>query len=175
VNSGAYDYAADTRGYTFALMAEYRDRNWSLRFAEAAMPKVANGPKLDFDLLHAHSENIELELRPGIQAERRTAVRLLSYVNHASMGSYMEAVEAFVGGIDPRPNIEAHRRQGRIKYGFSANAEHELASTLRGFARLGWNEGQNESFAYTEVDQTVAAGADLRLELWRRPTDKIGL
>lgn len=42
-NNGAYDYAADTRGYTFAAMVEYDDRRWAVRFAEALMPKVANG------------------------------------------------------------------------------------------------------------------------------------
>ena len=33
-NNGAYDYAADTRGYTFAAMVEYDDRHWAVRFAE---------------------------------------------------------------------------------------------------------------------------------------------
>ena len=33
-NNGAYDYAADTRGYTFGALLEYYDRNWALRFAE---------------------------------------------------------------------------------------------------------------------------------------------
>lgn len=175
VNDGAYDYAADTRGYTFAAMAEYHDRNWGVRFAEALMPKVANGPKLDFDLLRARSENIELELRPQLLPERHTVVRLLSYVNHADMGSYAEAVQAFLARTDPQPNIEAHRMQGRIKYGFGLNIEQELTKTWRAFGRLGWNEGQNESFAYTEVDQAVEAGADFRLERWHRPVDKVGL
>src|SRR6266478_2390500 len=39
-NSGAYDYAADTRGFTYAAMFEYHDRYWAARFAEALMPKV---------------------------------------------------------------------------------------------------------------------------------------
>ncbi len=42
-NNGAYDYAADTRGYTVGVTADYEDRNWGFRFAEALMPKVANG------------------------------------------------------------------------------------------------------------------------------------
>ncbi|HYL91719.1 MAG TPA: carbohydrate porin, partial [Alphaproteobacteria bacterium] len=150
-NNGGYDYAADTRGYTWAAMAEYEDRNWGLRFAEALMPKVANGPNLDANLARAHSENIELELRPELKRDRHTVVRLLSYVNHADMGSYREAVQAFLAGRDPVPTVEAHRQQGRIKYGFGLNFEQELTKTLRGFGRLGWNEGQNESFAYTEV------------------------
>lgn len=174
VNNGAYDYAADTRGYTVAAMVEYQDHAWGVRFAEALMPKVANGPKLDYNLLRARSENIELEFRPETWKDRKTIIRLLSFVNHADMGSYREAVQAFLAGTDPQPNIEAHRKQGRTKYGFGLNVEQELTKTSRVFGRLGWNEGQNESFAYTEVDQAIEAGADWRLERWRRPNDKIG-
>src|SRR5215469_1124838 len=62
-NNGAWDYAADTRGYTVGLMLDYEDRNWGIRFAEALMPKVANGPNLDADIARARAENVELELR----------------------------------------------------------------------------------------------------------------
>jgi high affinity Mn2+ porin len=175
VNNGAYDYAADTRGYTFAAMAEYHDHTWSARFAEALMPKVANGPKLDFNLARARSENIELEFRPELQRDKKTTIRLLSFVNHANMGSYREAVEAFLSGTDRQPDITARRKQGRIKYGFGLNAEQEITTTVRAFGRLGWNEGQNESFAYTEVDQAAEMGADWRLDRWRRSNDKIGI
>jgi len=175
VNNGAYDYAADTRGYTVAAMAEYQDHAWGVRFAEALMPKVANGPKLDYDLLRARSENIEIEFRPELRTEKKTIIRALSFINHADMGSYREAVQALLAVTDPQPNIEGHRKQGRIKYGFGLNAEQEITKTVRVFGRLGWNEGQNESFAYTEVDQAVEAGADWHLERWRRPNDKIGV
>ena len=175
VNNGAYDYAADTRGYTVAAMAEYEEHGWGIRFAEALMPKVANGPKLDYNLLRARAENIEIEFRPELRKEKKTIIRVLSFINHADMGSYREAVQAFLARTDPQPDIEAHRKQGRIKYGFGLNAEQEITKTARVFGRLGWNEGQNESFAYTEVDQAVEAGADWRLERWRRPNDKIGI
>lgn len=49
-NDGAWDYAANTRGYTDGVLLEYDDRNWSVRFTEALMPKVANGINLDADL-----------------------------------------------------------------------------------------------------------------------------
>ena len=174
-NEGSYDYAADTRGYTYAAIVEYQDRNWGLRFAEGLMPKVANGPQLDWDLARARAENVELELRPQFVKDHRTVLRFLSYVNHANMGSYREAIQAFLNRTDPQPDITAHRRQGRIKYGFGFNFEHEITKTLRSFGRAGWNEGQNESFAYTEVNQAVQAGGDWRLERWSRPWDKIGL
>jgi carbohydrate-selective porin OprB len=48
-------------------------------------------------------------------------------------------------------------------------------SYLRGFFRAGWDEGRHESWNYTEVDQTVAVGGDVRGTLWKRPQDKLGL
>ena len=50
VNNGAYDYAADTRGYTYGLVAELYSKAWAARFGEMLMPTVANGIKLDWDL-----------------------------------------------------------------------------------------------------------------------------
>ncbi len=169
-NNGSYDYAADTRGYTFGVIVEYQSPGWGLRFGEMLMPKVANGPDLDFNMAQARSENIELELRPG----KRTFLRFLSYVNHANMGNYEEANQAFLGGVDPVPDITAHRRQGRIKYGFGFNFERELSARVRAFGRVGWNEGKNESFAYTEVNQSVELGGDWRLPIARLP-GKLGL
>ena len=73
-NNGAYDYAADTRGYTDAAIVEYDTPSWSLRFGDALMPTVANGIELDWNIARAHAENLEFELhpchRPGRQATR---------------------------------------------------------------------------------------------------------
>jgi carbohydrate-selective porin OprB len=91
------------------------------------------------------------------------------------MGSYREAIAAFLRGAGSKPDLIAHRQQGRIKYGFGFNAEQELTSTLRAFARVGWNEGRNESFAYTEVNQSIEVGTDWRLAKFGRSSDKLGL
>jgi high affinity Mn2+ porin len=173
-NNGAYDYAADTRGYTVGIIAEYHDRGWAFRFGESLMPKVANGPDLEWNLRRARAENFELELHPGVLANRGTTVRLLSFVNHANMGVYRQAIEDYLAGKTPRPEIRAHPLQTTVKYGFGVNLEQELPHHWRGFARWGWNEGQHESYVYTEVDQTVEVGADLGGNAWSRPHDKIG-
>jgi len=62
-----------------------------------------------------------------------------------------------------------------VKYGFGVNLEHAFSHGLRGFARWGWNEGQHESYAYTEVDETAALGADFVGTPWKRKNDKVGL
>lgn len=64
-NNAANDYAADTRGYTYGGLVEYDSARWAIRFGEMLMPKVANGIDLDWNLRRAHSENIELEIRPS--------------------------------------------------------------------------------------------------------------
>jgi hypothetical protein len=173
-NNGAYDYAANTRGYTWGLIAEYDDRKWALRFGLAMMPKVANGPHLDADLFRARGDNIELEIHRGLIPHRDGTIRVLSYVNHADMGSYREAIQEYRAGQTSTPDIITTRSQGRIKYGFGINLEQPITSRLRSFARLGWNDGKNESFAYTECDRTSSFGADLKGDFWRRPLDKVG-
>jgi hypothetical protein len=173
-NNGAYDYAADTRGYTVGLLVEYHDRNWAFRFEEALMPQVANGINLQWNLRKARAENYELELHPAIRGKREVIIRLLSFVNHANMGVYRDAIADFLVGKTPRPTIIAHPEHTTVKYGFGLNFEEQLSSNVRAFGRFGWNEGQHESYAYTEVDQSFQVGSDLAGERWRRKLDKIG-
>ena len=89
-NNGAYDYAADTRGFTYAALVEYHDHNYVVRFAEALMPKVANGIHLDADMGRARAENIELELHGRVWKKQPGTLRMLSFVNHANMGDYRD-------------------------------------------------------------------------------------
>ncbi len=173
--NGAYDFAADTRGYTYATILEYDDRDWAVRFAEALMPTVANGIDLDWHLGEARAENLEVEYRHHWLGEQEGVVRLLGYVNHARMGNYRRAVAAFLDGQEPVPNITATRAPGRTKVGFGINLEQNLTDSVRAFARVGWNDGDNESFAFTEVDRSGVAGADVRGTRWGRDDDKIGL
>jgi hypothetical protein len=174
VNNGGYDYAADTRGYTYGVIVEYQRAAFGVRFGELLMPKVANGIDLDWDLRRAHSENIEVEFRPKLMEKKSTVLRWLNYWNTANMGDYREAINAFLAGTDPQPDIEAHRHQGTLKYGFGFNGEQELGGNFRAFLRVGWNEGQHESFAYTEVNNTVSFGFDLSGDRWQRKLDKVG-
>jgi len=173
-NNGAYDYAADTRGYTYGVIAGYYDRNWSFQFGEMLMPKVANGIDLVWNLRQARSENYELTWHPRLGGDRNTTVRLLAFENHANMGVYKDAVANFLAGRTPDPDITVHPLQTTVKYGFGVNLERQFSHHLRGYARWGWNEGQHESYAYTEVDETVQAGGDLAGNRWHRKLDKAG-
>jgi high affinity Mn2+ porin len=97
-NNGAWDYAADTRGYTVGAMAEYDDRTWAIRYGVFAMPVVANGIAMDWAFSRAHGQNGELEVRHGFVPKRKGTSRLLFFANTAHMGSYREAVNAYLAG-----------------------------------------------------------------------------
>ena len=73
------------------------------------------------------------------------------------------------------PDIEAHREQARVKYGVGANSDYTMPNGVRLFARTGWNSGDSESFAYTEVNNTIAVGGDIAGTRWLRPLDRAGV
>lgn len=139
------------------------------------MPKVANGINLDADLARARAENLEFDATGKRIAHRDGAIRLLTYLNHANMGNYCEAIHDYLDGETARPDIIATRRQGRHKYGFEVNFEQEITSDFGLFGRLGWSDRRNESFAYTEDDRSIELGGFTKGPHWRRPNDRAGI
>ena len=175
-NNGAWDYAADTRGFTYAAMLEFHDRNYVVRFAEALMPKVANGIHLDADLSRARAENIEVEFHKKVFGKQEGILRLLNFVNHANMGDYEQQVNQWLAHpTTPVPDITNHPLHTTVKYGFGVNLEQPITDWFGVFARWGWNEGQHESYAYTEVDQTWLVGVGGTGGKWGRKLDRLGL
>lgn len=174
-NNGTWDYAADTRGYTVGLVADYEDRNWGFRFAEALMPKVANGIDLVWRPWQVHAENWEYELRRGFIPKKAGVVRVLAYTNYANMGIYRDAVAQFEDGQVSVPDITNHPWHVTRKYGFGVNLEQTITRGVTAFARWGWDNGKTESFAYTEIDSTIAEGIKVDGARWHRKQDRAGV
>jgi high affinity Mn2+ porin len=173
-NNGAYDYSANTRGYTDGIILEYDDHWWTVRFAETLMSKVANGIHLDVDIARARAANLEFEARGIRLLHRDGVVRFLTYLNTANMGNYEQAIRDFQSGETPTPDIISTRRQGRHRYGFGLNFEQEIAPEIGIFGRLGWSDGRNEAYEYTEVDRTIQVGAFSKGTRWKRRNDRTG-
>jgi len=169
--NGAWDYPADTRGYTWGWVHELHFPRWSLRYGSAAMPQVANGERFDRRLFRDRSDMIEGELR-GRLHDREGAIRLLSYFNHADMGTYADAIR-LAQQTGTRPDVIATRRIGTLKYGFAISADQEVAKDIGVFGRLGWNDGKTESFAFTAMDRLATAGVSIKATRWKRPDDVV--
>ena len=167
--NGAWDYPADTHGYTWGWVHEFHTRRWSLRYASAGHAAVANGLRFDRRVLRDRGDAFEGEVRVKPRGHDG-AVRVLSYQNHARMGTYAEAID-LAEQTGTKPDVTATRRPGTLKYGFGVNVEQELAKDIGVFGRLGWNDGKTESFAFTAIDRLATAGVSVGGARWKRPHD----
>lgn len=172
-NNTAWDFAADTRGYSNGVAIAWIHRAWALRVGSFQMPRAANGNVFDSDLRRAHGDNAELTVTLPTTG---TVVRLLGYMNHARMGSYADAL-AIARATDSRPDVVATDQPGRTKNGWGINLEQPLADSGETgvFARVGWNDGKNESFVFTEVDRHMSAGVQVSGAHWGRGSDRFGI
>jgi high affinity Mn2+ porin len=53
--------------------------------------------------------------------------------------------------------------------------EQELGKNLGLFARASWNDGHNETWAFTEIDQSASIGLLWDGSLWKRSNDLLGV
>jgi high affinity Mn2+ porin len=160
--SAAYDYPADTHGYTWGAAADLSLGPWSVRAGAFLEPKAANGTAMEWNVAQARGLAAEVERRWS-----GGAARLLGFFNVARMGSYTEAVAQ-------RADVSDTRAQGRTKGGLAASANQDLGGGLGVFARASFNDGANETWAFTEIDRSVAFGAVQSGARWGREGDEAG-
>ena len=171
-NNSAWDFAADTRGYSWGVVVAWVRPDWEIRLGTYMMPTFANGNVFDGDLAHARGDNLQLTLRPGALG---TVLRLLAYQNHGRMGVYAEAL-ARAATIGTVPDIVADDQPDRVKYGLALSAEQPLADAGETgvFLRAGWNDGRTEDFCFTEVDRHLSLGLQATGSRWGRSEDRVG-
>jgi high affinity Mn2+ porin len=165
----AWDYPGDSLGYITGFAAELNQPKWALRYGFLQMPRVSNGTALDWNFTRAWGMVTEFERRYTI-VDRPGTVRFLAFLNQAHMGSYDSAVNSPIRPAD----IEATRAY-RYKYGFGLNIEQVVAKNIGVFTRLGWSDGQNEAWVFSDVDRTATLGISVKGEAWCRPNDTFGL
>jgi high affinity Mn2+ porin len=168
MSTGAWDYPANTRGYTWSLAAEYYHNNWAVRGAWSMVPITANGSKMDTNLKEAGAFTLEGERNHKI-GNREGCVRVLLYYNTTHMGNYRQSISDSIP-----PDITSSRQYGHTKYGWSINVEQELTNHLGFFMRTSWNDGNNETWAFTEIDRSISGGLVLDGSAWKRKDDEFG-
>ena len=172
--AGAYDFAANGRGYTYGVVGEYFDEGWTLRLARLAMPKSPNGMSLDYQLTQQYGDTVEVEHEHKLLGQDG-AVRLLLFQNRGIMAKFSDAVnQAQQGGYSP-PNILTSRTGYQQKWGYVINAEQAMFDDVGVFARWSWNNGQSETEAFTDISRSLSAGTSIKGSFWRRPDDTYGL
>ena len=169
MSAGAWDYPADTKGYTIGVTVEYITPTFSMRVASDMVAKVANELLFDPNFSKANSETFELEIPHSILPNPGT-IRVLGFYTTAHMGNYRLALDQ--APKDSIPDIISTREYGRSKYGFELNIDQHLTKDFSGFLRVSWNDGKNETWMFTEIDRSFALGCALDGP-FRKPGDDI--
>ncbi len=170
MDNGAWDYPANTRGYTMGLYTELGQPTWTLRFALTMVVTQANGSDFDAKIAKANTQTVEFEKRYTIDGQKGT-VRVLGFLNNGKFGNYDLAIAQ-----NPKaPNVDSTQAYGRHKYGFGINADQYLTKDFGVFAKASWNDGHTETWFFTEIDRSVTFGGVLKGTQWHRPDDEFGL
>jgi len=188
-----WDYGQDTIGYTTGIAVELNQPRWALRYTFFQMPDEKNGFTGDDQYLmlpqrgdygpfaRSWAMAAELERRWTIR-DHPGAIRFLAWLDEADFASY-SAATAYLLANPPGPyassgsgaDIPDSARAYRFKYGFGLNLEQEVAKGVGVFSRLGWNDGHEETWTFTDVDWSASLGVSVGGKAWRRPDDTFGL
>lgn len=171
MSNAAWDYPANTRGYVFGVYFDYHQPSWDLRFAVTMVTNTANGSIWDGKIGKANSQTLEFEKRYNLSGNRNGTIRILAFNNNAKMGDYRLAIAE----NPTAPDIESTRNYGRNKVGFGINADQFLTNDFGVFAKASYNDGRNETWAFTEIDRSISFGGVLAGTSWHRAKDEIGL
>ncbi len=171
---GAWDYAADARGYTIGAIIEYRTPQWSVRAGRVMMPRESNGLKLDWQLGQHYGDQIEIESTlPVTLPAGPMRGRLLLFRNRANMGSFADALTlAAATGGTPEVSLVRH---DQTKTGWGLTLEAPLGPDAGLFLRASRNNGRAETFAFTEIDSQVSVGGQFTGAAWNRANDRVGV
>ncbi|MBV8776659.1 MAG: carbohydrate porin [Alphaproteobacteria bacterium] len=164
---GAYDYAADQKGYSDGLALELNQKDWAFRVADFLVPRTSNSRDLAPQVLKRGGFQAELEERHALFG-RDGKLRLLGFANRAYAGSYGEALRT------PGVDISLTRKD-RLLTGLVVNLEQSIAQDVGVFARFSYNDGHSEIMSFTDISRSGQLGLRLAGGPWGRPQDMLGL
>lgn len=171
IDSAAFDYAADSWGYTYGVAVEWTQQDWTLRAGVFAMSREPNAETID-KTFSQREWVTELEHRHEWR-DQRGAIRLLVFLNQARMAYYGDAVAlAMVSG---QPADVNQVRRSASKSGIALNVEQQLARDFGAFARFSRNSGNTEAYDFTDVNQSLSTGFSVKGSYWNQPTHTVGV
>ena len=173
MSMGAYDFAADARGYTSGAALEWMHDDWALRAGRFALPRQPNQQALNPQLARHFGDQVELEHGHSIMG-LAGRVRLLGFHDRTRLARFDDALSlaAQTGG---KPDINQVRNRVHNKWGWGVGLEQALPAHTGLFARFSTADGQTETDAFTEIDRSLSAGLLLGGAAWQRAGDSLGL
>lgn len=169
MSSAAWDYPADTRGYTEGIAVEYIHPGFALRTALVMVPTTANGMTMDTNVKDAVGFVFEYEKSFTLN-NQKGKTHLLFFYNRAHMGNYRETINDPTASMD----LTNSRKSYHDKIGFAINTEYSLTDNIGTFLKLSWNDGKNETWMFTEIDHSLSLGAVIKNLCVIKKDDELG-
>lgn len=169
---GASDFAADSRGYTWGAAVEYYRDAWTFRLGRFAQPKESNGLPIDPDILRHYGDSVEIEHQHELFGHSG-GVRVAGWRNFANMGGFRDArrYASSNGGVPDVANV----RRNQAKYGVGVSLDQNVLPDVGVFVRASYNDGQTETYAFTEIERSLTGGASVNGRPWHRAGDTLGI
>src|SRR6516164_10441744 len=171
IDQGAFDYAANSWGYTYGGAAEWYRDWWTLRAGVFDLSQTPNNVKLSNGFAQGQFV-VELEERHGLW-DQPGKLKLLYWLSRGNLGTYLDAI-SFGEAAGTTPSTGSVRGF-RTKDGFGLNFEQQLATDLGAFARASVSQGTVEEVDFTDINQSISGGLSLAGSRWGRPDDTVGL
>ena len=170
---GAYDYAADARGYSWGAALEYDSDHWAIRAGRFIQPEEPNLLKLDPHIFEHYGDQIEIEHVHEIDG-KPGKLKLLAFRNHTKMSRYQDALN-LGASTATTPDLNQVRFSNQDKVGLGLNLEQEIYPDIGLFGRAMWADGKTETYAFTEIDHSLSGGLLIKGNSWKRADDTVGL
>jgi high affinity Mn2+ porin len=189
LSHAAYDFAADSRGYSWGALLELHWDDWAVRAGRFTPPKEPNQLAIDFRFYKYYADQVELEHAHRVSG-LPGAVRLLGYRNHENTGGFADAVAAFQrdsannAAACGSPNYGSRNsgapdlcwaRRPRTKVGVGISFEQQVTDDIGLFARAMVSDGRSEVYSYTSADRSASIGGVVHGAAWHRPYDVVGV
>ena len=169
----AYDYAADARGFGWGAALEWYQGDWAFRIGRMTGPTTPNDLPVDFDILNHYGDQIEVEHAHTL-GDQPGKVRVLAWRNRAVLARFRDAINDGIAN-HRAPDIFKVRNSEQFKYGLGVNVEQAVSPTVGVFLRAMQTDGGTETYAFTEVDESLAAGVSVQGAAWGRGQDTLGI
>lgn len=170
---GAYDYAADARGYSWGVALEYDRDDWAIRAGRFIQPTVPNELRLDPKIFEHYGDQIEIERAYTIGAQPGR-LRVLAFRSRARMSRFRDALD-LAAQTGTTPDINAVRTGEQVKSGYGLNLEQAITPDVGVFGHAMWADGQTEEYAFTEIDRSLSGGVMIKGHAWGRGQDTLGI
>ena len=171
IDAGAFDYAANSWGFTFGGAFELYDGAWTVRSGLFDLSKQPNEPSLEVGLQQYQIVS-EVEHRHTINGHPG-AIRLGGFFTRGNLALLRDMIASYnATGIAPVNLLFRHMNDHGGGY---LNVEQEVAANVGVFARASATDGVTETDDFSDIDRSVSVGGTLSGALWHRADDRIGI